>query len=128
MKGITVDTYRITGRESLNVLMMKKGERYGRFILDIEGMDDAKAKKFENDLNTFYASCGCDTGNYFLIATFVSYAAYLFITEQPIHTWKIIIQGFVLLSVAAVLGKYIGKLMDGYRFKKTISNLYQELV
>lgn len=107
---------------------MKKGERCGRFTLDIESMDDAKAKKFENDLNKFNGSCGCDTGKYFLIAAFIAYAAYLFITGQPINNWKTIIQGFVILSIAAVLGKFIGKLMRGYQFKKTLNNLYRELV
>ena len=128
MRGITIDSYRITGRESLSMLRTKKGERYGKFILDIQNMDDVKAKKFENDLNKFYASCGCDTGQYFLVATLVLYAAYLFVAGQPINNWGIIIQGFIILSAASVLGTCFGKLMDGYRFKRTINTLYQELV
>ncbi len=128
MRGITIDNYRITGRESLSMLRIKKGERYGRFILNIEDMNDVKAQKFENNLNKFYASCGCNTGQYFLVTALVLYAAYLFTTGQPIHNWKIIIQGFIILLAASVLGKCIGKLMDGYRFKKTVNSLYRELV
>jgi len=127
MRGVTVDTYRITDRESLSILLMKKGVRYGRFVVDIENMDDDKAKKFENNLNKFHASCGCNMGQYFLIATLVLYAAYLFMTGQPVNNWRIIIQGFMILLAATVLGKFLGKLMDGYQFKKTINNLYQEL-
>ena len=122
-----MDNYKITGRESLNILRYKKEKRYGRFIIEVADMDENKARKFENDLNKFHASCGCSTGNYFLIATLILFAAYLYFTGQTINNWKIIIQGFFILLIAAVLGKFIGKLMDGFKFKKTVEKLSNEL-
>lgn len=127
MKEITIDNYRITGRESLDPLLKKKEKRYGRFIIDIENMDDTKARKFENDLNKYHASCGCNTGNYFLIIALVLCISYIAITNQPVNNWKSIIQGFLILLIAALLGKFIGTLLDDFKFKKTIKKLYQEL-
>ncbi len=122
-----MDTYKITGRESLNVLLKKRGGQYGRFSIEIENMDENTKRKFENDLNKFNASCGCSTGNYFLVTTLILYAAYLYFTGQSIYNWQIIIQGFFVLLTSAILGKFIGKLMDGFKFKKTVEKLDYEL-
>lgn len=119
--------YNITDIDSLNKLLKKNGKRYGKFTIDIENMDDIKARKFETDLNKYYASCGCNTGNYFLIATLVLCVAYFYTTGQTINDWKIIVYGFFVLSIAAVLGKFIGKVMDNFKFKKTVKNLSLEL-
>ena len=127
MKYSGIDNYRITSIESLNALLKKRGERYGRFVIEVKNLDQDKARKFENDLNKFYASCGCVTGDYFLIATLVLGATYLFATGQALNNWKVIIQGFFVLLIAAVLGKFIGKLIDGFRFRKTVEKLYREL-
>jgi len=127
MKDSSIDNYRITGRESLDMLLKKKERRYGRFVIEVENMDENKARQFENDLNKFYASCGCSTGNYFLITTLVLCAAYLYITGRAISNWTIIIQGCFILFIAAVLGKFIGKLLDGFKFKKTVEKLSHEL-
>ena len=90
-------------------------------------MNENKVRKFENDLNKFYTSCGCTAGNYFLITALILGVAYLYITGQAINNWKIIVQGFFILLIAAVLGKFIGKLMDGFKFKKTVEKLSREL-
>ena len=127
MKDGGIDNYRITGRESLNILLKKKGRQYGRLIIEVESMDQNKARKFEDDLNKVYASCGCITGDYFLIATLILGATYLSITGQTIDNWRIIIQGFFILLIAAVLGKFIGKLIDSFRFRKTVEKLCHEL-
>ena len=127
MKDSGIANYTITGIESLNALLKRRKGRHGRLIIEVKSLDQNKARKFENDLNKFYASCGCVTGDYFLIATLVLGATYLFITGQALDNWKIIIQGFFVLLIAAVLGKFIGKLIDGFKFRKTVEKLCREL-
>lgn len=122
-----MDNYIITGKESLSLLRTKKEMRYARFIIDVENMDEDKARKFENDLTKFHASCGCTTGNYFLITALILGPAYLYITGQAVNNWKMVIQGFFILLIAAILGKFIGKLMFGFKFKKTVEKLSREL-
>ncbi len=119
--------YRITDKGSLKALLKKKHKRYGKFTVDIEYMEDSKARKFETDLNKYYASCGCNTGNYFLMAALVLFVVHFYITGQTIYNWKIIVQGFIILSIAAVLGKFIGKVLDNFKFKKTVNKLSHEL-
>ena len=82
MNTNSIDNYRIIGRESLNMLLKKKEKRYGRFIIEVENMNENKVRKFENDLNKFYTSCGCTAGNYFLITALILGVAYLYITGQ----------------------------------------------
>ena len=122
-----MDTYKIIDRESLNVLLRNRVKQYGRFSIEVENMDENTKRKFENDLNKFHASCGCSTGNYFLITTLIIFTAYLYFTGQTINNWKVMIQGFFVLLIAALLGKFIGKLIDGFKFKKTIGKLSYEL-
>ncbi len=123
-----MDNYKIIDMESLNLLLKKKHQHYGRFIIEIENLDENKARKFENDLNKFHSSCGCTTGNYFLMVTLITCAAYIFITGEAINNWKIILQGFSILLIAAVLGKFTGKLMDGFKYKKTLQELSYEIL
>ncbi|MCZ6593714.1 MAG: hypothetical protein O6943_02240 [Bacteroidetes bacterium] len=119
--------YNIIDKGSMETLLKKKHKRYGKFTVDIEHMEDSKARKFETDLNKYYASCGCNTGNYFLVAALVLFVVHFYITGQTIYNWKIIVQGFIILSIAAVLGKFLGKIIDNFKFKKTIKNLSLEL-
>ncbi len=121
--------YKITDIESLNNLLKGKGKGkgYGKFTVDIKYLEDNKARKFETDLNKYYASCGCNTGNYFLIATLVLCIGYIYATGESINNWKIILYGFFVLSIAAVFGKFIGKIIDNFKFKKTVKNLSIEL-
>lgn len=119
--------YIITGKDSLNILFTKRRKRYRKFNVQVKGMDDIKAKNFENDLNKFHASCGCTTGNYFLSTTIILSFVYITFTKQTLFNWKIVIQVFFIYLFAAFIGKLIGKLMDSYKFKKTIVNLYHEL-
>jgi len=128
MRDNTNALYKITDRESLNILLTKRKKRYRKFIIEVENMDQTKAKNFENDLNKFHASCGCTTGNYFLSTTLVLCAVYIYITGQTIFNWKIIMKGVIIFLIVAFIGKLAGKLMDGYKFKKTVKNIYQELV
>ncbi len=128
MNDNTNATYKITDRESLNMLLTKRKNRYRKFKLDVDNMDETKAKNFENDLNKFHASCGCATGKYFLITTIVLCAVYIFITKLPINNWKIIMQVGTVFLIVAFIGKLTGKLTDARKFKKTIKNIYQELV
>ena len=123
-----MDNYTISGKESLNLLRTKKEKRYARFIIEVENIDENIARKFENDLTKFHASCGCTTGNYFLITTLILGAAYLYLTGQTVNNWKMIIQGFFILLSAAILGKFIGKLMYGFKFKKTVEKLGRQLL
>lgn len=123
-----MDIYKITDSESLNILLRTRERAYGRFIVEVENMDENTKRKFENDLNKFHASCGCSTGNYFLITTLILFTAYHIFTGQSINNWKMILQGFFVIAIAAVVGKFIGKLMDGFKFKKTIEKLSYELL
>lgn len=120
-------TYKITDRKSLKELLKKKGRQNRRFSIEVEHLDENTKRKFENDLNKFHSSCGCITGNYFLVIALVLFAAYFYFTGQAINNWKVIIQGFFALSIAALLGKFIGKLIDGFKFKKTVEKLSYEL-
>ena len=128
MKDNTNAQYKITSRESLNILLTRRKNRYQKFIIDVDNMDETKAKNFENDLNKFHASCGCATGKYFLSTSIVLFATYIFITELPINNWKIIMQGVTVFLIVAFIGKMVGKLKDSYKFKKTIEKLSHELI
>ena len=128
MKDNTNALYKITGKESLKILLTKKKNRYQKFIMDVDSMDETKAKNFENDLNKFHASCGCATGKYFLSTSIVLFATYIFITELPINNWKIIMQGVTVFLIVGFIGKLAGKRMDGNNFKKTVEKLSHELI
>ena len=123
----TTVVYRITGRESLNILLTKRKNRYQKFIMDVANMDEIKAKNFENDLNKFHASCGCTTGQNFLRTSLVLCVAYILIKELPINNWEIIMQVGAIFLIVSFIGKLAGKLMDGYKFKKTVEKLSHEL-
>lgn len=119
--------YIITGKDSLNTLFTKRTKRYRKFKMEVKGMDDIKAKNVENNLNKYHASCGCTTGNYFLSTTIILSLVYIIFINKTLFNWKIFIQVFFIYLIAAFIGKFFGKLMDNYKFKKTIENLYHEL-
>ena len=121
-------TYSITGIESLQTLRTKRRKRYNKFIIAIENIDETKARKFENDLNKFHASCGCNTGNYFLSTSMVLCAIYFLVNGFPAVNWKLIAEILSALAAVALIGKIVGKILDGRKFNKTVEKLYQELL
>lgn len=90
-------------------------------------MEEIKAKKFENDLNKFHGSCGCETGKYFLSTSIVLCAAFISYIKLPLNDWEIIAKGIALFLIVAFIGKFIGKWMDRLKFNKTIEKLSYEL-
>ena len=118
-----MDTFKITGKDSLNILLRKRVGTFRRISIEIENIDEPTKQKFENDLNKFHASCGCSTGNYFLITTIILITIYLLFTGQTIINLKTIIQCFCALIFTAIFGKFTGKLLDRYKFKKAIQKL-----
>ena len=129
MNDINSDNFRITGRESLASLLKKNTRtEYKRIIVAVEHMEETKARKFENKLNKYYTSCGCSTGNYFLVTALVLCIIYLYFTDQALNNWLIYAQVFAVLLIAAVGGKLIGKLVDGFKFKQTLNRLNQEFI
>ena len=121
-------TYIITGIDSLQMLRTKKKNQYKKFVIASEKIDETKARKFENDLNKFHASCGCNTGNYFLSTSIALCAIYFLITGLPDINWKLIAEILSVLAIIATIGKITGKILDGKKFNTTVQNLYQELV
>lgn len=120
-------SYTITSSDSLKILLTKKKNRYRKFIVDVKNMDESRAKNFENDLNKFHTSCGCATGQYFLSTSLVLCALYICITKLPVINWRIITAGVTAFLIVAFTGKITGKLIDGYKFKKTVEKLSYEL-
>jgi hypothetical protein len=121
-------TYVITDIDSLQLLRTKKKMQYKKFVIVHEKLDANKTQKFENDLNRFHASCGCNTGNHFLSTSIVLCAIYFLITGLPDINWKLIAEILSVLVLIAVIGKVAGKILDGKKFNKTVENLYQELI
>jgi hypothetical protein len=119
--------YTITDRKSLDFLLTKRRKRYRKFVVAIESLEDPKAKYFEDNLNKYHASCGCTTGNHFLSTAIVLSAIVIFIMKVPVLNWKMIIPIILLYLVVGITGKITGKVMDAYKFRKTVESLFREL-
>jgi len=124
----SMSPYLITGIESLQTLRTKRKNHYKKFIIEVENFNETKARKYEIELNKFHASCGCNTGNYFLSTSLVLIAIYFLIIGFPEVNWRLIAEIFSFLFIAALIGKVTGKLLDRKRFNKRVENLYQELL
>ena len=122
------NTYLITGIESFQVLRTNRKKQYKKFVIVSEKLDDTKARNYENDLNKFHASCGCNTGSHFLTTSIVLCTIYFLVTGLPSINWKLIAEILSVLAFMAFVGKITGKILDSKKFNKTVENLYQEFV
>lgn len=121
-------TYLITGVESLHMLRTKRKKRYKRFVITSDRIDKTTAQKFENNLNRFHSSCGCNTGNHFLSTAIVLGALYFLVNGFPDINWILIAKIISGLALIALIGKITGRIMDAIKFDRTVEDLYKHLV
>lgn len=120
--------YRITDAASLKLLFTRRKMRYRRFIVDLKEIDTTKAKQYEIDLNKFHNSCGCGTGKHFIASMILVVVFALVFYDFPIMNRQVLILFFAGLIVIGFIGKVTGKLMAAHQFKKTVNNLYEDLL
>lgn len=127
MEGNGRTEYKITGKQSLELLMKGIKVNVNRFVVEADSLNELQRRKFENELNKYYSSCGCTTGNYFLVTSLILCLIYVLASGVDISNWKIIIEGFLILFAASVIGKFAGKFADRLKFRKTVVRLNGEL-
>jgi hypothetical protein len=107
----------------------RRGERPNRLVLDVEGLAEADAKRWEARLSRYYFACGCEAGSVVLLVALAAYLVALALAPGGFGaaTWREAVAGVVVGFVAAGVGKAVGLIHARRRLRTTIRSLASAL-
>lgn len=88
-----------------------------------QDLDPETRSDFEKRLNGHYFACGCDTAALFIVIAIVGSLTLIVAGgADNLGKWSWLL-GFLLVLVAAALGKFVGKLRAERQFRQVVAEL-----
>jgi hypothetical protein len=123
---VTVTLYIQTVGDLESLLNRRRREgRPARLVLDVEGLAEADAKRWEARLSRYYFACGCESGSVALLIALAAYVIALALAPGGFGAanWRHVVAGVAVGFVAAGIGKVAGLIHARWRLRTTIRSL-----
>lgn len=116
------DYLTITSVDDLHFLLTAKVifQRNRGIKLSLKELEGERAMMWQNKINRYYKSCGCNEGKFFV---FLSLVAFLFVQNNLDWSWKTAGIGFLYCLAGAFVGKIVGKISAYVSFRRTVKKL-----
>ncbi len=93
--------------------------------LNLDIYDEQKNYELTQKINKYIGTCGCKTGSYFTMVSFLTVAGYIWFYESTV-LWKLI-YSVIFILLFSVLGKIIGLVVAKIRLNNTINLLKKDI-
>jgi hypothetical protein len=103
----------------------RRGGRPDRLVLDVEGLTEAEAKRWETRLSRYYFACGCEAGSVVLLLALAAYVVALAVAPGGFGAanWRDAVAGVLIGFIAAGAGKAAGLIHARWRLRTAIRTL-----